>query len=171
MKTNLSAQVKKANVPATLIDLTATSPTCSPSQTEVSNEGSKMNRVARSIKSRITSRVQAKVEDLKGPSANATAAPVPRNKKRFKGHGWSKKGSKKTRRENRIKPLAAQQSFHAVATGWRPGIYRERTIAIKQIERYPYEPKMGSFTTTTMEEAIQYMTVPCSQRGHCSSAT
>ena len=55
---------------------------------------------------------------------------LKKKKKKCKGHGWSKKGSKKQRREERKKSLSKR--FHAVARGWRPGIFKLRKNAMAQ---------------------------------------
>ena len=54
--------------------------------------------------------------------------------RRARGHGWSKKGSKKERRLARAK--TRKPRFYAVALGWRPGIYKTWSSAHAQIKNY-----------------------------------
>ena len=57
-----------------------------------------------------------------------------RARRRFKGHGWSKKGSKSARKAARL--AAEKPKFYAVPKGWRPGIYRQWKNARAQVEKY-----------------------------------
>ena len=64
----------------------------------------------------------------------ATVGSNQTNRKKFKGHGWSQKGTKASRREAR--ELARKPRFYAVAKGYRPGIYRVWSNAAKQVVGY-----------------------------------
>ena len=75
-----------------------------------------------------------------------------RQRRKFKGHGWSKKGSKKTRRMAREK--ARKPRYYAVAVGWRPGIYRVWSNAAKQVSGYENNVYQ-SFGT--LDEAQEFM--------------
>ena len=57
-----------------------------------------------------------------------------RRSRKFKGHGWSKKGSKASRKKAR--ELARKPRFYAVARGWRPGIFVVWSNAAKQVNGY-----------------------------------
>ena len=72
--------------------------------------------------------------------------------KRFRGHGWSKKGSKKSRAKQR--ELAKKKYFHAVAVGRRPVIFDLKSNAREQIDDYEgavYE------RFDTLEQAQEFM--------------
>ena len=72
--------------------------------------------------------------------------------KKFRGHAWSKKGTKKSRRAAR--QIARQQRFYAVAVGWRPGIFRDWESANKQVMEYGGAVHQ-SFAT--LQEAYAFM--------------
>ena len=55
-------------------------------------------------------------------------------KKRYKGYGWSSKGSKAYRRQQR--QTTVNKWFYAVAVGYRPGIYDTWADAKKQVFGY-----------------------------------
>ena len=80
------------------------------------------------------------------------------NKTKFKGNKWSKKGSKKQRREARTASL--NNRFHAVALGWRPGIYKVRKNAIAQTKGH-HKAVMASFDTLLEAEKFMYHNREC----------
>jgi len=86
----------------------------------------------------------------------ATAPQDPNNKKprprKFKGHSWSKKGSKSSR--SKARELAKKPRFYAVAVGWRPGIYREWCNAAANVNGYEMNVHK-SFPT--LKEAEHFM--------------
>ena len=71
---------------------------------------------------------------------------------RFRGHGWAKRGTKKSRREARQK--AQQQRFYVVAVGWRPGIFDDWSSANSQVKGY-----LGAVHQSfeTLKEAYSFM--------------
>lgn len=73
-------------------------------------------------------------------------------RRKFTGHGWSKKGSKESRR--RARELARKPRFYAVAVGWRPGVYREWCNAAAQVNGYEHNVHK-SFST--LREAHEFM--------------
>ena len=54
--------------------------------------------------------------------------------RRFRGHGWSKQGTKKSRRMHRER--RAKKYFYVVAVGRRPGIYQFWKNAKPQVHHF-----------------------------------
>ena len=70
----------------------------------------------------------------------------------FRGHGWSKRGTKASRRAQQRR--ARRSRFYAVAVGRRPGIFNTWDDAYQQVYRYSGAVHK-SFKT--LEEAFVWM--------------
>ena len=93
---------------------------------------------------------QSKLQELQTPTE---VKVKPKVKKRFRGHVWSKSGSKKDRRVARQN--SSRNLFYTVTRGWRPGIFKLRKNATVQTKDY-HNPLIQTFKTS-LSEADQYM--------------
>ena len=73
-------------------------------------------------------------------------------KRAYRGYGWSRQGTKASRRQKRLQQRSSR--FYAVAVGRRPGIYDLWDDAYKQVHGYSGATHK-SFKT--LEEAFVYM--------------
>lgn len=85
-------------------------------------------------------------------SVRSKSKPVSSGRKKFKGHGWSKSGSKKQRATARKARKA--QWFYAVAIGYRPGIYLQWPDAKAQVHGFS-DPKYQKFKV--LRKAQEFM--------------
>jgi len=114
-----------------------------------SDFSTKLKQTKTILKQKVTQRQKQKVESLQTNKASNSKTKARRS---FRGHGWSKKGSKAARRKAREQTKKAH--YYAVADGWRPGIFKVRKNARAQTRNYH-----GALykTFTDLEEANDWM--------------
>ena len=118
----------------------------------------KVNVAGALIQQQIRQRQSARLCELarKQVMAKLAAAKVEKSAaekkkpRKKRGNGWSRKGSKKTRRESRENTSL----FYVVAKGWRNGIFDCRKNAMKQLFGFK-DPKFK--TCKTLQEANDFM--------------
>ena len=81
---------------------------------------------------------------------------VAKTRRPRRGYGWSLKGSKKSRREDRT--TTKNPRFYAVAIGWRPGIYKLWKNAHANVKNYP---KAIHKSFPTLQQARDFMWEHC----------
>ena len=91
-------------------------------------------------------------EQIHMATATYPQDPDERQRRKFKGHSWSKKGSKASRRQAR--ELARKPRFYVVAKGYRPGIYRKWCNAAAQVNGYGQNVHKNF---PTLNEAQEFM--------------
>ena len=81
---------------------------------------------------------------------------VEKKRRARRGYGWSLKGTKKSRREDRT--TTKNPRFYAVAIGWRPGIYKLWKNAHANVKNYP---KAIHKSFPTLQQAKDFMWEHC----------
>lgn len=111
------------------------------------------------IQSRIARRTTQKLVTLTASSKQKVSKTTKRKKKTNKGHGWSKPGSKKSRRLAR--ETTKTPHYYVVVRGWKPGVFTVRKNAKTQLQGYN-DGLMETFTDMVKARAFfkEHMTTP-----------